>query len=240
MDRIEEVLHDLGFSKNEAKVYSALLELGSVPVGKITKISKVHRTNVYDSLDRLIDKGLVAYIMREQTKHYQATNPENLFFILKEKEMRLQSILPQLHFSTRAVKSRVNVFEGKLGIKNVLNGFLELGQPIMVFGVPKNVSEMVGPFLSHFHRKRVKKKIVMRHIYNDDAKERIAYLNGLEYTEARTLPTKYNSPVATNVCGNQVAMIMWSSPLLVIHIEDQKIADSYRNYFELLWKQAKI
>ena len=54
----EEVLLELGFNRNEAKVYLALLELGSGTAGDISKISEVHRTNVYDTLKSLLKKDI--------------------------------------------------------------------------------------------------------------------------------------------------------------------------------------
>lgn len=238
---LEDVLvEELGLSRNEAKVYTALLHLGSVPVGKIASESKIHRTNVYDTLDRLIEKGLVSYVQKDDVKHYQATEPDNLFSIIREKEARLQSLLPQLHFSQRAKKSTVHVYEGKTPIKNMLNRFLEQGKPIDVFGIPKEVPEILKHFLPGFHARRVKKEIPMRHIYNLDAIERINHLNTLPCTEARSLPKSYDSPVSTLIAGDLVVLTLFSQDLLVILIESASLARSYRNYFNLLWKLAKV
>ncbi|RLE45719.1 MAG: TrmB family transcriptional regulator, partial [Candidatus Methanomethylicota archaeon] len=40
---MEQVLREMGLSKNEIKVYLTLLKLGSANVGDITKKSGVHR-----------------------------------------------------------------------------------------------------------------------------------------------------------------------------------------------------
>lgn len=59
---IEKALGDVGLSKNEVKVYVALSKIGQATANKIVGNSKVHRTNVYDTLDRLVEKGLVSYL----------------------------------------------------------------------------------------------------------------------------------------------------------------------------------
>ena len=106
-------------------------------------------------------------------------------------------------------------------------------------GVSSNVGHLIGPFLANFHKRRIEKKIMMKHIYNSDAYERIKYLKSLKYTEVRILPSEYNSPVATNVVGDEVIMIQWTENPVIITIKNRKIADAYRRYFNYLWKDAK-
>lgn len=54
-----ETLQQLGLAKNEARIYQTLLQRGEMAVGEIANKSGVHRRNVYDSLNRLVEKGLV-------------------------------------------------------------------------------------------------------------------------------------------------------------------------------------
>ena len=80
--KLPQLLTSLGLSKNEAKVYLALLDLGSATAGKIAEKSKVHRTNVYDALERLIEKGVVTYIFKKDIKNYCFHQFDVAFFIL--------------------------------------------------------------------------------------------------------------------------------------------------------------
>lgn len=83
----EKTLNEFGLPKNEVKVYIALLKLGLTSAGQITKVSGVHRRNVYDALERLINKGLVSYVTKEKIKYFEAVNPYFLLNLL-EKEKR--------------------------------------------------------------------------------------------------------------------------------------------------------
>lgn len=238
----EDVLEQFGLTKNEAKVYLALLRSGLSTVGDVAEKSRVHRTNVYDVIERLIEKGLVCYIMKEGAKCYEATAPENLMNVLKEKEIQLQKILPTLMLDKKLAekKSEAHVYEGIAAVKMLLNHFLDFDEPRYVYGIPKDAISEMDVFIKHYHERRIKKKQVMKHIYNEDAKERIKYLNSLPYTEARYLPKEFDSPVATNVCGNEVIFIHWGvKPPLVIQIISKELADQYKKYFELLWKIAR-
>lgn len=237
---MDKILRELGFSKNEAKIYLTLLETGPNTVGKIAENSGVHRTNVYDALNRLIEKGLITYILRENIKYFEATNPIKLMNILKQKEQNLKSILPRFLANYKLTKkSKVHIYEGIFAVKAILNDFLKVKKPILVYGIPKEALKLMESFIIHYHKRRVAKKIVMKHIYNEDAQKRIKHLNKLKYTEAKYLPEKYNSPVSTNICGNQIVLILWSKIPLVIQIESEEVSNSYKNYFGLIWEIAK-
>ena len=101
-----EALQEIGLSKTESKVYLALLELGSALAGKITKKSGINRTNVYDALERLIEKGLVTYIIQANRKVFEPVDPNKLQEILKEKQDKLDSLMPELQLKYKSTKSR--------------------------------------------------------------------------------------------------------------------------------------
>ena len=61
----------------------------------------------------------------------------------------------------------------------------------------------------------------------------------MAYTYAKYLPRMKNSPVSTNICGDEIVFILWSDSPYIIKIKNNEIADSYKNYFDLLWKIAK-
>lgn len=237
----EEILEELGLCKNEAKLYLILLKLGSSTAAQITRESKMHRTSVYDAMERMIEKGVVSYILKGETKYFEATDPENLLVLLKEKEIKLRELLPQLALSKdlSKMKSKAHIYEGISAVKAILNNFLKYKKPILVYGIPKEALPQLETFIVHYHNRRIREKIAMKHIYNYDAQDRIKYLNSLQYTEAKYLPKEYNSPASTNICGNEVVIILWSKPPLIIQIESKEIADSYRKYFDLLWELAK-
>ena len=71
-------LQKIGLTDGEAKVYLALTEIGSSTVGPIVKKANVAYSNVYDILNRLIEKGIVSFILRNKTKYFQAASPRNL------------------------------------------------------------------------------------------------------------------------------------------------------------------
>lgn len=235
-----DALAGAGLTLNEAKVYLALIKLNVSNVVEISRLSEVHRVNVYDSLSKLRQKGLVHTIMVNGKKKFQADDPKILSIMIQEKSSNLNRILPQLELIKRLkeMKTQVGLYEGFKALKNIYYSFLEGGEERVVYGVPRAAFENFGEFFSRYHQKRLAVKKKMRHIYNSDAKDRIKYLNKMPYTEARYLNKEFDSPVATSICGNQVVLTVWGKNPTFIVIINKKIADAYRKYFEILWKKS--
>ena len=79
-------LQEQGLSEKEAKVYVACLELGDTTAGDVSFKSKLPRTLVYDLLSKLIEKGLIAYVIKNNIKYFKASEPQQFIKILKEKQ----------------------------------------------------------------------------------------------------------------------------------------------------------
>ncbi|MDI6738099.1 MAG: helix-turn-helix domain-containing protein [Nanoarchaeota archaeon] len=238
----QETLMEIGMTKNEAEVYLALLELGSSSIGEIANKCKIHRPNVYDSLKKLMEKGIVSMITKNNSKYYQASDPAMLDNLLKEKGIKLQGIMPELYtlFNMKKTRSFANVYEGIGAVTKILDGMLKHNDDILVYGIPKVAPEMVKFFIMNFHKRRIEQKVTMKHIYNFNAMERINFLNKMPYTEAKYMPSEVDSLVATFVCGDEVSLIIWTANPKIIQIIDIDTAESYRQYFNLLWKIAKL
>ena len=76
---IEVALQSLGFTKNDSKVLLTLAKHKILSPADIARFSGVDRARVYDSLNRLIEKG---YIQKEPVKrgaNYQIIPIERIF-----------------------------------------------------------------------------------------------------------------------------------------------------------------
>src|SRR3989344_7822284 len=114
-----EALQKFGLSEKEARVYIANLELGNSLAGEIAIKANLPRTLVYDILERLIDLGLASYAIKNNKKYFQASNPEELSRILKEKLFSVSKILPKLKELQKLEghkRPKVEIFEGKEGM----------------------------------------------------------------------------------------------------------------------------
>lgn len=76
---IEDSLQDLGFTKNDSKVLLTLAKYKILSPADIAKFSNVDRARVYDSLNRLIEKGFIQKEPVKRGANYQAIPIETIF-----------------------------------------------------------------------------------------------------------------------------------------------------------------
>ena len=68
----------LGFNKNEAIVYMSLIKFGKADANRLIKDTKFHKNIVYDNLEKLIDKGLITFVIEEGRKVFTVASPRML------------------------------------------------------------------------------------------------------------------------------------------------------------------
>ena len=234
---VKTVLEGSGLSEGEIKVYLALLKLGSVPVSKIKEESNLHRTTIYDFLEKLLNKGLVNYVVKNNAKYYNATHPNKLLDFVKEKEENIKSILPALTKLMQLGKEElsVEVHKGVEGFKTHLNTVLKERKDLIGFGIDETKYKEKFPFIMEQFFKKQEKSGVKERILTSEKPKFIYKTKVITY---RYIPKEYFNPTSTLVYGDRVALLIWE-PLTVIMIKNKELADSYRKQFELLWKIAK-
>jgi len=242
-EKVTEVLNSIGLNRTEIRVYLDLVMHDVSSALDISKRTKIYRANIYDTLRRLIEKGFVKESLKDNKKVFRAIEPEKIKDYIKQKEKEIDSIIPKIKeiSSIETKKEEISMTRGIFAFREALLSLLELNQPINAFGIPVDAIEKLGEgFLKEFHKQRIKRKILMRHIYNQNAVQRIKELNSMEFTQARHLSKKYDSFVATNICGDRVVMFLFNEPVSVIEIKNKDLADAYNNYFEILWSNATV
>ena len=91
-----ENLKELGLSDGQISVYSAVLDLGITGLNKIQEETGIERRNIYDILNKLIEKGLVSYTVEKGKKTFQCTHPNKLLEEIKKKEDSLSQLKGQM------------------------------------------------------------------------------------------------------------------------------------------------
>lgn len=239
----ESVLQEVGLTRAESKIYLALLKLGSSTIGPLLKQSGLHSSVVYNCLQRLQEKGLVAYTLRDKVKYFSPTDPKKLVEILKEKEKKLLDILPELE-KIRGIaknKQRVFVYEGNKAVKVMFNDILHTlkrGDEQLVIGVSHTGSRM-GEFIRRWDKRRVKVGIKKRVLITDNSKEWLDYYSHQPLTKVKILPNILNVKLTINVYGTKTMLILWGKYPICILIESSEITNNFRKYFDFLWSVGR-
>lgn len=234
---IKKALSEIGLSEGEIRVYLALLKLGSVQVSKIKEETRLHRTTIYDFVEKLLNKGLINYVIRNNVKYYNATHPNKLLDFIMEKEESIKEILPQLAAlsETKKEEIKVEVYKGVEGFKAVLSDIIRVGEDMVGFGIDEAKFKEKFPILmEQYFKKELEKGIKERLL----ASEKTKFLFRKKTAKYRFIPNEFFNPTPTAVYGNKIAFIVWE-PLTVVMIENSELADSYKKYFEMLWNGAK-
>jgi HTH-type transcriptional regulator, sugar sensing transcriptional regulator len=234
---MKQQLRDVGLTENESKVYLALLELGPSNAGLISKKSGLHRRVVYDILDRLIKKGIIGYIIMNGVKLFQASDPERIMEILKEKEANLIEILPAMNALYKKTRESegTNFYKGRRGFKTIFEDQLNTGKEIFIIGASPLAYEVLPFYFKWYDKRRVEKKLKVKIIFNKTEKK-----IKVPYSDIRYLPKKYSSDVAINIYGDKIAILLWNkeSPLAVV-IKNKLFVKGYKQYFDFLWSIAQ-
>jgi len=242
---MEEInLEKLGLTRIEAKVYLTLLRLGSTTTGPLVKKTELHRATVYDVLKRLMEKGLVSFIIKEKTKYFQATNPEHFSDMLKEqkeelekKEIIIKDVVKKLKLIQEQVKIKesAQIFQGKRGIKTIFEDMLKY-KTIYDFASKGKFGEVLGTYFDYFQKNKKRRKINDM-ILMDESFRNTDYVKSI-YGEIRFLPKEYTYPTATFIYGDKVAFFVFTEYPTAFLIESKEVAESFRSYFKLLWNKA--
>src|SRR3989344_7048346 len=204
---------EIGLSENEAEIYLALLSLGPSLVSKIVKKTRINRTNIYDRLEKLISKGLVSYVIKNNRKHFYASEPSRILRYLDEKQNKIneekeaiEKMLPALE-KIQPVKEEesVEVYEGKEGLKTILENIIRSKKDILTYGSEGNFSNVLSFYFKHYLQRLEKMGIKMKVLFNyDSAKKPFKW----KFAEARYLPKLYKTPTETTIYGDKVVIFL--------------------------------
>ncbi len=246
------ILGKLGLTKTEIKIYLALTRLGQTTTTKIIRDSQINPSKIYESLDKLIQKGLVSYVIKSNKKFFTASPPETLKEIIKEKKEKLKEQEKEINVLITSLKDikkegqeiiNSEIYEGLRGAKSIYEKILltlEKGETQYIIGAPRIGNEVIEGFLLDWHKRRIKKGIKCKYIYDPDAKDYGKIREEMPLTQVKYLPKEIISPVWIEIFGNNVVIghIKGRNANLFL-IQDKEIAKSYLDYFDLIWKIAK-
>jgi HTH-type transcriptional regulator, sugar sensing transcriptional regulator len=234
---IEETLQELGLNKRESICYTKLLELGSSKVGKIVKKTEIPSSKIYEILDRLINKGLVSYVIIGKIKHYQASDPKILLNYIDEKKKKVEEILPQLLLKQKfSTKQSVELFEGQKALFSLFTNLIKdakAKEEYLVFSInEENKNDNVNLFFKNLAVRRKEKKLDVKLLKN------IKYYKKEKHTKLKLKYTEFNLPQGITIFRNFVIILSWAETPIAIKIESETISNQLREFFLGLWKIA--
>lgn len=245
------VLRKIGLTDGEIRVYKALINLGKSSTGGIMKKSGISSSKVYLILDKLIQKGLVSFIIENNVKKFQITNPQSIIGYLEKQKQELNAIekdfekvVPQINSMLGTYEEEsAQVYKGMRGIRVAFENLLEeleKGEEYCFFGISKEEmsNKQVLNFFQNWHAKRIAKGVhvkgiadtTLRKLYSKTPIFKKMY--AIKYYDL-TLPT------GLTIGKNRVNLLLWGEENICYEIISKRAAQRYREFFYKIWKEAK-
>lgn len=234
-----------GLNQREALVYRLLLKIGESSVGELTKRLKLHSQLVYRALEVLQARGLVVTSLRRHRTMVRAEDPRILERVEEERLAAIRAGLPALlALQKNSPDAVVRVAKGSEAIRRFRFRVLDelaSGESFQVLGITgERFFEVMGDAYREVEKKRLAKGITYQ-ILSFASQKKIhqrhkVVTNGAEF---RYLPESLSSPTSALIYKTTVAIHIWTADPILITIDSPEFAETYRNYFNLLWQQAK-
>ena len=240
-------LEQLGLNKNEAKVYFGLLKKGQATAAELVKSVGVHRNIIYDNLEKLIEKGLVSYILEGTKRKFIAEDPHLIVEFLEEEKKTVENkietargFIPEIKDILASQKEKQNayLFRGVNGIKKILLDVLS-SKEFWVIGVSNASVEALGEtFWRNFNAKMRAKKIRENLLFNYDFKN-VVNITPSKFMVHKILPKELTHVTEILIYDNKIAITVYSKEPIGIVVEDKEVFRTFKQQFTFLWGLAK-
>lgn len=247
---MEELLIKTGLTELQAQVYLYLLKNGATLPPYLTERLKITRTNTYKVLESLEKLGLVSKETTGSKIVYTAEDPAALVSLVAEKrnniialEKNVNNAMQQLRksFARSQSDTKVHIRAGKDAIVKEYDRQAELRQPIYFVKTRADI-----PFMGFevMNTVRAKQGALAPHRYGitPDSPEASANTAIDKHTHlSRTWIDEkdYTAPVEWSVSGDSLVVQTFEGSGRTVSIQDQLIADSFRQLWQLLDKALR-
>jgi len=241
-----ELLRKIGLSAGEIKVYEALLDIGRAPVNRIHEKTGIERRNIYDILNKLIERGLITYVTENKKRFFQLSHPVKIISYIEEKKHELDETkesvekeLPAIMEKFNSAKIEVNaeIYRGYEGVKAVWDDTLNYKETLMI-GSGRYIPKNFPTFFAQWNKRRIKLKVKWRNLLRHEMRGELK--EPYPYEQMKFLPKEFSTnPMVIFVYGNKVAhnLYLQDSQFSFV-INSKEIAENYRHYHNYLWNKV--
>jgi sugar-specific transcriptional regulator TrmB len=245
MDKLIDTLKGVGLNDKEAKTYLVLLRLGPQPVSIIARKIDSNRSSCYPILERLMEKGFVEKVIRENNTSFRAVEPIYVLDQLKSKQYELETKIENLGLALKdfdqlkdgyEIRPKVVFFQDEAGLQNVLENTFTSSEPLRCYASLDELSAMLPNYMPRYYQKRVKHGLRVRAIYPATEKSFLhKKRDGKELRESRLIPAEFDFHLDIMIYDHKVVITSLKEKFGVM-IESREMAESQKKIFDMIWK----
>ena len=251
--KIKQLLRVFNLRPVEAELYEALFYSGLMTASELARQANIARTAVYDMLKKLTRLGLVTETQKGGVKMFAVQPPEKLKQLIDEKgaaldlaKAELDSFNVQYHAKRKAGRPRVQIFEGKKELEQMMKDMLLYRDlTVRVFWPPdKAIGALGADFFEKFHQERVARNISIQVLWPETGipqNNKFAFLEAGSKLkrEVRLVPSSFNFNFGYAIYGSTVRFISLGKDNLGFLVESRDLAEMMNAQFEMIWRGAK-
>jgi sugar-specific transcriptional regulator TrmB len=246
---IEKELKDLGLSSEETKIYVAILELGGGYVSTIAKKAEVNRVACYHTLGKLVKKGLINSLEKNNIKYFAVENVKTIVDKQRELLRKAEKLLPELGalINKSSYRPKIQYYEGLTGIKNIFENTLTTKKELLGYTNLSDLSKVIPEdFLKDYAKRKVDLRIKTR-MLSPISKDGLKYLGkyypkNFDHNLVEILfvnSKQFLFEYEINIYDNKVAIVSLNPDELIgLMIESPIYANTQRAIFNLAWLGA--
>lgn len=237
-------LQDLHLPENEARVYVVLAGLGESGTGEIIKKTGLHRSVVYESLDRLIDKKLVWKFTKHNIAHFSPTDPALFVERAKSELDTARELIPTLHGLIKNRTPEITVYEGVESYRRFwLDSVRRLpkGSTDYVAGsIGKQWTEYMGQDLKKYYSIRYAKKIKWKMILFGKGEWEMGLKKQYPDLHEYRLVEKHVAKTGNfNIFEKESIVLHSIVEPMIIEVKNPSLVKVFQNLFDILWESGR-
>ncbi len=250
-----EELCQIGFTKNESKVYLELLKLGTQAVSIIAKKSGLNRTTTYSILRSLEKKGVISSYVQNSIKVFSANDPNSLVGYLDQQcntfdyyKTQILGIIPKFRALVDQydfARPTVGYYDGVEGVKQLMYDALSAKDVFRAYlALPKWLEFGLKNFLLEYKDFRItNKKVPLRAIVPETPAVRAFFEENYDASSIMTKLLYVDQGRYAALFENE--MNIYNDQVSILHLDkgeeygvvlkNQQIADMHKAIFDQAW-----
>ncbi len=249
-DRYRNVFQGLGLNVQESLLYEVLLRAGKLRASELAKRSRLSRTNTYNIVNALIQKGLASTDRSGKQLLYAPLHPSNLggfidgqYALLADTKKQFDALLKEMvaDFMLGSSRPSVSIFEGRAGIIRAYDDLLQDRLPLHSVQDMIKVDRYLAEYNPRFIKERTRRRLKHRLIAPESTRE-FAVRNPPPFREIRYLPDNlFVWDIDLKVTKKKLVITTFVSEMTIgIVVIHPDITRSMLSLFETLWAGAKL
>ncbi len=248
----EQHLVQAGLTKEQARVYEALVQKGLSLASDVARKAGISRTLTYKVLGEL-EKLSLAEKREEPGKvaHFIAAHPLKLKELIEKRQQEAKDALTAIEGVLGPMTSEYNIaggkpgiefFEGMDGIEAVLNDSLTAKEVIYTYADLKAIDDVYRDLNVEYLEKRKRRRIEKKGILADTPFTR-SMLASYDTTVTDSRLVKYSEAPSKTIIqmydGKTSYIVMDRAEPVSMIVHDPHVTAAHRAIFEVLWNYAE-